>query len=246
VAFWSTKTVAWPESVPLWFACIFDNPLNLTLIRGRESLNATSSNKPHIKVKDQVNKRTFELVSKPALRTDVSHKTMNKRPTTLHLPGHLPFPVTITSLLVKPDSEIKKHDGLFVYKFLATVSEDRDGEEDTPVRKEMVEQFDSPWEGILTEWHITEGTVVSSSRFGFVPLKLLLTGASEPIVSVIEPCLHEISFKDICAICGADLSVYVPSPLCLNHTAEILDEIIPVMYLHSLIYPCLMITLMLK
>jgi RNA polymerase II subunit A C-terminal domain phosphatase len=147
------------------------------------------------------------------LPADNSPKTMNKRPTTLHLPGHLPFPITITSLLVKPDSQIKKHDGLLVYKFLATVSDDRDGEEDTPVRKEMVEQFDSPWEGILTEWHITEGAVVSSSRFGFVPLQLLLTGASEPIVSVIEPCLHEISFKDICAICGADLSVYLP-PIC--------------------------------
>jgi hypothetical protein len=27
-----------------------------------------------------------------------------------------------------------------------------------------VEQFDSPWEGILTEWHVKVGSVVSSSR----------------------------------------------------------------------------------
>lgn len=30
---------------------------------------------------------------------------------------------------------------------------------------------------------------------------------SDPIISIIEPCLHEISYKDICAICGTDLSV---------------------------------------
>jgi hypothetical protein len=32
------------------------------------------------------------------------------------------------------------------------------------VRKEMVEQFDSPWEGVLKEWFVKEGSVVSSSR----------------------------------------------------------------------------------
>jgi len=96
---------------------------------------------------------------------------MNNPPTTLHFPGHLPFPVTITSLLVHPKSPIKKHDGLLVYKFFSYVSEDGDDGEDRPVRKEMVEQFDSPWEGVLTDWFVKEGSVVSSSRsaFPFLP-----------------------------------------------------------------------------
>jgi len=92
---------------------------------------------------------------------------MNTRPTTLHLPGHLPYPITITSLLVQPDSPIKKHDGLLVYKFFVNVNEDRDDQDDQeqqPEKREMVEQFDSPWEGILTEWHVKVGSVVSSSR----------------------------------------------------------------------------------
>ena len=33
---------------------------------------------------------------------------------------------------------------------------------------------------------------------------------SQPVLSVIEPCLHEVTFKDICAICGTDLSMYIP------------------------------------
>ena len=96
---------------------------------------------------------------------------MNKRPTTLQLPAHLPYPITITSLLVKPDSLIRKHDVLLVYKFFAYVNEDRDDQDDQeepPEKREMVEQFDSSWEGILTEWHVKVGSVISSSRFAMV------------------------------------------------------------------------------
>jgi RNA polymerase II subunit A C-terminal domain phosphatase len=89
---------------------------------------------------------------------------MNNRPTTLHLPGHLPYPIIVSSLLVKPESPIKKHDGLLVYKFFVDESEEQDDQEVKPVKKEMVEQFDSPWEGILTEWLVKEGTVVQSSK----------------------------------------------------------------------------------
>jgi RNA polymerase II subunit A C-terminal domain phosphatase len=93
---------------------------------------------------------------------------MNNRPTTLRLPGHLPYPITVTSLLVQPESPVKKHDGLLVYKFYTTSSEEdrEDQDEREPERnKEMVDQFDSPWEGILTEWHIKEGETIHSSRF---------------------------------------------------------------------------------
>jgi RNA polymerase II subunit A C-terminal domain phosphatase len=138
---------------------------------------------------------------------------MNNRPTILHLPGHLPYPITISSLLVKPDSTIRKHDGLLVYKFFAYESEEQDDQEEKPVRKERVEQFDSPWEGILTEWLVKEGTIVNSSKYA-APFSFCVDD-SDPVVSVIEPCLHEISFKDICAICGTDLSVYLPRLLDL-------------------------------
>jgi hypothetical protein len=89
---------------------------------------------------------------------------MNQRPSILHFPAHLPFPITITSLLVQPDATIKKHDGLLVYKFNSFLAEEQ-GESDELVRKDMVEQFDSPWEGVVTEWHVKEGTIITSSRF---------------------------------------------------------------------------------
>ena|ERR1700737_2346911 len=92
---------------------------------------------------------------------------MNQRPTTLHVPGHLPFPITVTSLLVQPGQSIKKHDRLLVYKFLALADEEQADAEEAPVRKEMVEQFDSPWEGVVTEWHVKEGSVIASSKYVF-------------------------------------------------------------------------------
>ena len=95
---------------------------------------------------------------------------MNKSATTLHLPAHLPFPVTIASFLVTPGSSVRKHDGLLVYKFYVTEEQDDDQDHPVLVRKEMVEQFDSPWEGILKEWLVKEGATVSSSRFGVSPL----------------------------------------------------------------------------
>lgn len=67
-----------------------------------------------------------------------------------------------------PDTPIKKHDGLLVYKFFSNVTEDGDDGEDRSVQKEMVEQFDSPWEGVLTEWFINEGSVISSSRLALL------------------------------------------------------------------------------
>jgi|SRR5579859_4283689 len=89
---------------------------------------------------------------------------MDNPPRTQHFPGHLPFPITITSLLVRPGTPIRKHDGLLVYKFISNVMEDGEDGEDRSVQKEMVEQFDSPWEGVLTDWFIKEGSVISSSR----------------------------------------------------------------------------------
>jgi hypothetical protein len=91
---------------------------------------------------------------------------MNNRPTTLHLPAHLPFPITISSLLAKPQDPIRKHDGLLVYKFYALETEEQDDDAEAPkqVTKEIFEQFDSPWEGIFNEWLVKEGTVVASAR----------------------------------------------------------------------------------
>lgn len=91
---------------------------------------------------------------------------MNNRPTTLHLPAHLPFPITISSLLASPQDPIRKHDGLLVYKFYALESEEQDDDSDAPkqVTKEIFEQFDSPWEGIFHGWLVEEGTVVASAR----------------------------------------------------------------------------------
>ena len=91
---------------------------------------------------------------------------MNNRPTTLHLPAHLPFPITISSLLVTPRTPIRKHDGLLVYKFSTLESEERDAGSEGPkdVRRQIFEQFDSPWEGVFDKWFVEEGSVVTSAR----------------------------------------------------------------------------------
>ena len=117
---------------------------------------------------------------------------MNRAPTTLRLPSHLPFPLTVTSFLLKPDCPIKKHDGLLVYKFSAYVSEEQDeDQEEKRVRKEMVEQFDSPWEGILTEWLIEEGAVVSSARYAFILLSEL------SLVNLLSQSLNHVYMRSL-------------------------------------------------
>jgi RNA polymerase II subunit A-like phosphatase len=99
---------------------------------------------------------------------------MNERPTTLHFPGHLPFPITVTSLLVQPQSAIRKHDRLLVYKFVPNVSDELADGDNVSIRKEMVEQFDSPWDGVVTEWHVSEGSVVHSSSYSLALVCLTL------------------------------------------------------------------------
>jgi RNA polymerase II subunit A-like phosphatase len=108
---------------------------------------------------------------------------MNERPTTLHFPGHLPFPITVTSLLVQPQSAIRKHDRLLVYKFVPNnvIEEQSDVENISIPNKEMVDQFDSPWDGVVTEWHVKEGSVVHSSSYSSsVCLCLILASPLSP------------------------------------------------------------------
>jgi hypothetical protein len=113
---------------------------------------------------------------------------MNNRPTTLHLPAHLPFPITISSLLARPQDPIRKHDGLLVYKFNALEAEEQDDDSEAPtqVTKEIFEQFDSPWEGIFNEWLVNEGTVVASARYP-IPACCNCRERSADVVCAVNP-----------------------------------------------------------
>ena len=166
---------------------------------------------------------------------------MNNRPTILHLPGHLPYPITISSLLVNPDSPIRKHDGLLVYKFFAYETEVQDDDQtEKPVRKEMVEQFDSPWEGILTEWLVKEGTVVNSSKFAPSLFILVLM-----VVNLLSRLLNPVCTKFHSRIFAPYVEpIYqCKFPLLLARGNMCPVEITQAMYPLNPTFPCLTTTL---
>ena len=75
-------------------------------------------------------------------------------------------------------------------------------------------------------------------RFFFKVQLLLLSNIdfSQPILSLLEPCLHEMTYKDICTLCGTDLLVYLSLLQC-NDNSKI-DETIQVMLHQGPTFPC--------
>lgn len=104
-----------------------------------------------------------------------------------HLGSRLHYPITITKLLKSPGDSIKKQENIIEYKFTwrRRISDDEWVDETTYT------EFDSPAEGILKNWRLKEGMVVS---------------ADVPCMTVEEACGHEVQISGLCSLCGADMT----------------------------------------
>ncbi|KTW29040.1 protein serine/threonine phosphatase [Pneumocystis jirovecii RU7] len=116
---------------------------------------------------------------------------MNQEPTYVYLPPSLRYPVTVVSVRIKAEDQVKKHDALLSYKYQGNYTEYEDGSEHV-VACEYVEVFQSPIEGMIKAWFVEEGTVVENKDFR--------------ILSIIEPCLHSVQYYGLCATCGRDVT----------------------------------------
>jgi RNA polymerase II subunit A C-terminal domain phosphatase len=105
----------------------------------------------------------------------------------VHLGSRLHYPITITKLLKSPGDTIRKQENIIEYKF----SWRRRVNEDEWVDETTYTEFDSPAEGVLKQWRITEGMVVN---------------ADTPCMMVEEACSHEVQIQGLCSLCGADMT----------------------------------------
>jgi RNA polymerase II subunit A-like phosphatase len=77
-------------------------------------------------------------------------------------PENLHYPITVTRLLRAPQDQIDYNAPLFTYQYKTKVLEgDEETRENKLVDRIMPSTFESSAEGTLTEWHISQGRVIS-------------------------------------------------------------------------------------
>jgi RNA polymerase II subunit A-like phosphatase len=81
-------------------------------------------------------------------------------------PQHLRYPITVVDLLRKENEDIKRSAPLFSYYYETTVTERDEFGEPKEVKKRFPERFNSTTAGVITEWHIKNGTIIR--RPGYV------------------------------------------------------------------------------
>jgi RNA polymerase II subunit A-like phosphatase len=111
---------------------------------------------------------------------------------TIRLGTRLRYPITIVRLLKSPGDQIKKQEPLLEYSFkwkreiVDEIGGDTREEEQT-----TTVTWDSPADGELTQWHITEGQHIVADR---------------QCMAIKEECSHAVQFGGLCAMCGKDMT----------------------------------------
>ncbi|ORY84466.1 hypothetical protein BCR37DRAFT_345495, partial [Protomyces lactucae-debilis] len=104
----------------------------------------------------------------------------------------LRYPLTVLSIDAPFGAAIRKFQPVFTFQFTGTAVESQDDGTDKEVPRIFVESFDSPIDGEALEWFIEQGDIIRSAR--------------DKLFSVIEPCVHQVQYRGMCANCGKDLT----------------------------------------
>ncbi|KAI9878677.1 MAG: Carboxy-terminal domain (CTD) phosphatase [Pleopsidium flavum] len=112
----------------------------------------------------------------------------------LRLPHSLHYPITVTALLKQPNDNVERFAPLFLYFYKTTVTEGDELGNEYQVEKTFPTRFESNVEGVLREWKIGKGTVI--------------TKANLDVAEIEEPCAHEVQFGGMCANCGKDMTEF--------------------------------------
>ncbi|GMM35271.1 protein serine/threonine phosphatase [Saccharomycopsis crataegensis] len=121
--------------------------------------------------------------------------------TKLYLPSSLPYPITVTSILVRPNFEISRHTPVLKYRYLENQivpteklePEEIEEYQHNPkvIKVESIGSFESPIKGKVIDLKVKVGDIISSDK--------------EQIGTIEEPCTHAVQFGGLCGICGANL-----------------------------------------
>ncbi|AEO67637.1 84a5b85e-33b8-4a49-801f-9e7709dedf38 [Thermothielavioides terrestris] len=131
----------------------------------------------------------------------------------IRLGSRIRYPITIVRLLKSPGDKIKKQEPLLEYSF-KWMREVTDKFGDNPRQEEQTTTvtWESPTDGELTQWHITEGQRIVADR---------------ACLTVKEECSHGIQYGGLCGMCGKDMTV-------VNWAAETRDtERAPIHMVHD-------------
>ena len=109
----------------------------------------------------------------------------------LSLGPRLKYPITISRLLKEAGDEIKKQEPILQYKFTWMQKVGDPFGEQWEEEQTTIADWDSPTDGSIKAWKISEGTVVENDI---------------AFVDVEETCPHSIQFAGLCGMCGKDMT----------------------------------------
>lgn len=109
----------------------------------------------------------------------------------LSLGPRLKYPITISKLLKRPGDDIKKQEPILQYKFTWVQKVGDPFGEQWEENQTTIADWDSPTDGSIKSWKITEGTVIDQDM---------------AFVDVEETCPHSVQFAGLCAMCGKDMT----------------------------------------
>ncbi|KAK8853067.1 hypothetical protein IAR55_003768 [Kwoniella newhampshirensis] len=132
---------------------------------------------------------------------------MSDPPTPLSLPSNLPFPITLTRLIVHPGDNVRRGSRLLEYSFMSNeqrlkVEKRRDEGRSADLSKGEFEGDDlsGTWESLINGeavgWlgGVKTGMVIERRQAG------------RPLLNIQQPCSHPVQLHGMCGICGADLT----------------------------------------
>lgn len=130
----------------------------------------------------------------------------------LRLPTSLHYPITVTELLKKPTDNVERRAPLFSYVYETEVTEGDNLGNTWQTLKKYPTRFESSVEGVLIDWKIDEGAVISKPKYAIhhtcqVSFVILIDHPSSVgIAEIEEPCAHSVQFGGMCVTCGKDMS----------------------------------------
>jgi RNA polymerase II subunit A-like phosphatase len=90
----------------------------------------------------------------------------------------LHYPITVTKLLVEPESKVARFDTLFKYTYTSKVTEGNKYGDEEEVEKTFPAEFKSETDGNIISWHIRAGDVLTSR--GYV-VRIMITFEPYPL-----------------------------------------------------------------
>jgi RNA polymerase II subunit A-like phosphatase len=109
----------------------------------------------------------------------------------LSLGTRLKYPITISKLLKRTGDEIKKQEPILQYKFTWMQKVGDPFGEEWEEEQTTIADWDSPADGSIKAWKISEGMVVDEDMV---------------FADIEETCPHSIQFAGLCGMCGKDMT----------------------------------------